>query len=153
MHRQDGIVPGGGLAGRPGRVYACTRPSKHGIFFGPLPGKGARVEARPTCPVRSRHTEEVSMSMELSVVRASAARRIAVRCIAVTVAASLWGCSRTDGLPIANFATSEGQLLVRAKSIQWGPAPPSLPAGAKAALLQGNPGASGPFVMRLQLPA
>ena len=93
------------------------------------------------------------MSRESSAGRASTARRIAGTYVAVAVAASLWGCSRTDGPTAANFATSDGQLLVRAKSIRWGPAPPSFPAGAKAALLQGNPAASGPFVIRLQLPA
>ena len=41
-----------------------------------------------------------------------------------------------------------------ADKVQWGPAPPILPAGAQLAVLEGNPGAKkGPVVMRLKLPA
>ena len=34
----------------------------------------------------------------------------------------------------------------------WGPAPPSLPKGAKFAVVSGNPGQAGPFVIRLKFP-
>lgn len=37
--------------------------------------------------------------------------------------------------------------------ITWGPAPAILPAGARAAVLQGNPADPGPFTLRLVLPA
>lgn len=37
--------------------------------------------------------------------------------------------------------------------IKWGPAPPSLPRGAQAAVLYGDPGKEGIFVLRLRLPA
>jgi quercetin dioxygenase-like cupin family protein len=36
--------------------------------------------------------------------------------------------------------------------IKWGDAPPNLPAGAKIAVLQGDPGKPGPFTIRLKLP-
>jgi len=36
--------------------------------------------------------------------------------------------------------------------IKWGDGPPSLPAGAKLAVLEGDPAKEGPFVMRLRLP-
>src|SRR5687767_13293048 len=36
--------------------------------------------------------------------------------------------------------------------IKWMDGPPSLPKGAKVALLEGNPTLEGPFTMRLQLP-
>ena len=36
--------------------------------------------------------------------------------------------------------------------IKWADGPASLPAGAKVALLEGNPAQEGPFTMRLQLP-
>jgi quercetin dioxygenase-like cupin family protein len=39
-----------------------------------------------------------------------------------------------------------------AEGLQWGDAPPTLPKGAKLAVLQGDPGKAGPFVMRLMLP-
>lgn len=38
------------------------------------------------------------------------------------------------------------------EGLQWGDVPPMLPKGAKLAILQGDPGKAGPFVMRLQLP-
>ena len=38
------------------------------------------------------------------------------------------------------------------EGLQWGDAPPVLPKGAKLAVLQGDPGKAGPFVIRLQLP-
>jgi quercetin dioxygenase-like cupin family protein len=43
--------------------------------------------------------------------------------------------------------------VVPADAVQWGAAPPSLPAGAQAAVLFGNPAQPGPFVLRLKFPA
>jgi hypothetical protein len=37
--------------------------------------------------------------------------------------------------------------------VKWGPAPPSLPPGAQAAILPGSPAKKGPFVIRLKFPA
>ena len=36
--------------------------------------------------------------------------------------------------------------------VKWGDAPPNLPAGAKLAVLQGDPGKAGPYTVRLQAP-
>jgi quercetin dioxygenase-like cupin family protein len=36
--------------------------------------------------------------------------------------------------------------------VKFGPAPPSIPAGAELAVLHGDPGKKGPYVMRLRLP-
>ena len=38
------------------------------------------------------------------------------------------------------------------ETIEWKAGPPSLPAGAKMAVLEGDPTKDGPFVMRLQFP-
>jgi quercetin dioxygenase-like cupin family protein len=43
--------------------------------------------------------------------------------------------------------------IVLADAIKWGPAPPSLPSGAQAAVLMGSPAKEGPFVLRLKFPA
>lgn len=43
--------------------------------------------------------------------------------------------------------------VVPADAVKWGPAPPSLPAGAQAAALLGSPAKEGPFVLRLKFPA
>jgi quercetin dioxygenase-like cupin family protein len=47
----------------------------------------------------------------------------------------------------------ENEGFVNPKDIKWGPAPPAIPKGAKIAVLQGDPFKSGPFVMRLMVPA
>jgi len=45
------------------------------------------------------------------------------------------------------------QAQVNANDLKWGSAPPVFPAGAKMAVLAGDPGKAGPFVVRLKLPA
>jgi quercetin dioxygenase-like cupin family protein len=44
-------------------------------------------------------------------------------------------------------------VAVDAAQVQWGEAPPVLNKGAQLAVLSGNPGAAGPFVIRLKMPA
>jgi quercetin dioxygenase-like cupin family protein len=50
-------------------------------------------------------------------------------------------------------AADPHHTMVPADTMQWGPAPPSLPPGAQAAVLLGSPGKEGPFVIRLKFPA
>ena len=47
----------------------------------------------------------------------------------------------------------EHHVVVPVDKVQWNPAPPILPPGAQLAVLEGNPGAKGPIVMRLKFPA
>jgi quercetin dioxygenase-like cupin family protein len=55
---------------------------------------------------------------------------------------------------LSAFAAAEADhVMINASDIKWGDAPPSLPAGAKAAVLFGDPNAQGPFGLRLKLPA
>ena len=55
---------------------------------------------------------------------------------------------------IASFASAEDALTVIAPNeVKWGPGPKALPAGAKAAVLFGDPTKEGPFALRLKLPA
>ena len=49
-------------------------------------------------------------------------------------------------------APASTHAMVHAASIQWGEAPPMLPRGAQAAVLSGDPGKPGPFVIRLKAP-
>jgi anti-sigma factor ChrR (cupin superfamily) len=51
------------------------------------------------------------------------------------------------------LAQEPHHLVVPVDKVQWGPAPPILPPGAQFAVLEGNPGAKGPVVMRLKFPA
>ena len=64
-------------------------------------------------------------------------------------------------LTAASIATASGALaqdqhagmqIYEAASITWKDGPPSLPAGARMAVLEGDPTKEGPFTMRLQLP-
>ena len=43
-------------------------------------------------------------------------------------------------------------VIVLPDQVTWAPAPPSFPAGAKAAVLEGDPKQAGPFTMRLSFP-
>jgi quercetin dioxygenase-like cupin family protein len=54
---------------------------------------------------------------------------------------------------LAAAADTADVTLVNASSIKWQDAPPSLPKGAKIAVLHGDPGKPGPFTMRLRAPA
>lgn len=55
-------------------------------------------------------------------------------------------------LPRAAIAAADA-VMVNSETIKWGDAPPSLPKGAKIAVLYGDPSKSGPFCMRLMAPA
>src|ERR1700754_2958818 len=58
-------------------------------------------------------------------------------------------------LVLAASAGAEGgrATFVEASAVKYGEAPPVLPKGAQLAVLQGDPGKAGPFVMRLKVPA
>lgn len=49
-------------------------------------------------------------------------------------------------------ATAQHVIVAVPDSITWGDAPSVLPAGAKAAVLEGNPTKPGPFTLRLSFP-
>jgi len=59
------------------------------------------------------------------------------------------------------YAASDGQSpqsdthhrIVQPDQVQWSSGPDALPPGAQAAVLEGDPKQSGPFTMRLKMPA
>jgi hypothetical protein len=53
----------------------------------------------------------------------------------------------------ASAAATQQAVVAVPGSITWGAAPAVLPAGAKAAVLEGDPSQPGPFTLRLWLPA
>jgi len=53
---------------------------------------------------------------------------------------------------VATQAGDAHHTVVPGDSVKWGPAPPSLPPGAQAAMLLGSPAKEGPFVLRLKFP-
>lgn len=72
------------------------------------------------------------------------------RCLTVHLA-SLAAVALTFGA-VPAYA-QPAHVLVPADKVQWGPAPPVLPAGAQIAVLEGNPSEKGPITLRLRLPA
>ncbi|MCF6116393.1 cupin domain-containing protein [Mesorhizobium muleiense] len=55
---------------------------------------------------------------------------------------------------IASFASAEdAHTVITPNEVKWGPGPKTLPAGAEAAVLFGDPTKEGPFALRLKLPA
>ena len=55
----------------------------------------------------------------------------------------------TGGVALAQSA----HVLQSVDQAQWGPAPPMIPAGAKIAILSGDPGKPAPYAVRLKFPA
>jgi len=53
---------------------------------------------------------------------------------------------------VALALTATPSQAQKAAKLTWGPAPPFLPAGAKFALVSGDPGKAGPFEIQLDLP-
>jgi len=62
--------------------------------------------------------------------------------MAILTLSPAWGADATAEMTMVNPA-----------SIQWQDAPPSLPKGAKVAVMHGDPGKPGPFTIRLRAPA
>ncbi len=61
--------------------------------------------------------------------------------------------NQTQATPQAEPAAAPTHKVVSAEQVSWTPGPPSLPAGAQAAVLYGDPTKEGQFVMRLKVPA
>jgi len=61
-------------------------------------------------------------------------------------------CSLAFALDEKPMAKAE-HVMFSGSDLKWGDAPPSLPAGAKLAVLSGDPGKAGMFTIRLQMPA
>jgi quercetin dioxygenase-like cupin family protein len=71
------------------------------------------------------------------------------------ILATLISLASVTASDTATFAQSAHghHTMVSADAVKWGPAPPSLPPGAQAAILLGSPAKEGPFVLRLKFPA
>jgi hypothetical protein len=71
--------------------------------------------------------------------------------LAATVAAlALWTGAQAGGEKGGHG--DDKHIVVRPADVKWGPGPPALPAGVKAAILVGDPGKPGPYVLRVQMP-
>jgi hypothetical protein len=79
-------------------------------------------------------------------------RTLSRSCIIRFVAVSIGSAALVVALTQPH-AAEQHHKVVPADAITWGPAPPSLPPGAQAAVLLGSPAKEGPFVLRLKFPA
>ena len=52
-----------------------------------------------------------------------------------------------------NAALADDHVIAPPDSLKWSAGPPSLPAGAQIAIVSGDPGKEGLYVLRLKLPA
>jgi hypothetical protein len=60
-------------------------------------------------------------------------------------------CTLTSA-PVLAADPMTDPTFISARDIKWGDPPPALPKGAKFAVLYGDPGKAGPYVIRLMLP-
>jgi len=62
--------------------------------------------------------------------------------------------SVSSGVVMAQAAPTAGShvIVVTPDKVAWSPAPNALPAGARLAVLEGNPFEAGPYTMRLSMP-
>jgi mannose-6-phosphate isomerase-like protein (cupin superfamily) len=58
--------------------------------------------------------------------------------------------TRTDTMVSASGTAADN---ANDGGLTWGPAPPGLPAGARVAVVSGDPGKAGPFTVRIDMPA
>ena len=77
----------------------------------------------------------------------------ATRSLAIRLTALSLGAAALLGTAAQGQAMEKHHTVVPADAVKWGPAPPSLPPGAQAAVLLGHPAKPGPFVLRLKFPA
>ena len=54
---------------------------------------------------------------------------------------------------LPSVASAMDKIAVQPNALKWGPAPASLPPGAQLAVVTGDPGKDGPYVIRARLPA
>ena len=79
-------------------------------------------------------------------------RTPAVLAAAAALAGSMAVRAAAQQVPMASPAPA-GHLMVEAAKVVWGPAPAALPAGAKSAVLKGDPAREEAFVIRVWVPA
>jgi quercetin dioxygenase-like cupin family protein len=69
-----------------------------------------------------------------------------------SVTALIMFATATAAALTAAAQTMPQHTIVKSGDVKWSPGPPSIPPGAQAAVLFGNPGKDGLFALRLKLP-
>lgn len=57
------------------------------------------------------------------------------------------------GLSMLPAFAADEHVIAMPDTLKWGPPPPAYPKGAEFAVITGNPGQEGPFVLRIKAPA
>ena len=73
-------------------------------------------------------------------------RKLALSAVALLAVAAV-------GVALAAAPQPAGHLVVKHDQLTWGPVPPVFPAGGELAVVSGNPGGDGFFVVRARMPA
>jgi quercetin dioxygenase-like cupin family protein len=81
-------------------------------------------------------------------VKSTSCSRLVIRAVAIALGSAVIVLALTQPQ-----AAEPHHTVVSGDAIEWGPAPPSLPPGAQAAVLLGSPAKEGPFVLRLKFPS
>jgi hypothetical protein len=69
--------------------------------------------------------------------------------LVAAAALAVWTGAQAGGEK--GHGTDKGHVIVRPDSIQWVPAPPGLPAGARIAVLSGDPTKTGLYALRVKM--
>ncbi|HYE95756.1 MAG TPA: cupin domain-containing protein [Rubricoccaceae bacterium] len=85
---------------------------------------------------------------------------LAAACLALAACTPTQQAQRTPAArpapspaPAAHGSHDADHLMVTPADVRWSPGPPSLPPGARAMAVEGNPAEAGPFTLRLWFPA
>jgi quercetin dioxygenase-like cupin family protein len=73
--------------------------------------------------------------------------------VSLLSSANGWTSDAGSGQGAASAPAATPHVMMTPEQVQWKDGPASLPAGAKMAVLQGDPAKPGLFTMRLQMPA
>jgi anti-sigma factor ChrR (cupin superfamily) len=73
--------------------------------------------------------------------------------ISLSLVAAVFGAEEAAAKkPAHKMASMEKPVMLTPGDLKWGDAPPVFSAGAKLAVLEGDPGKAGPYTVRLQIP-
>ncbi len=69
------------------------------------------------------------------------------------IAVGAVGLAVLSTIGVAQEKTTSSHLMLTAPELKWGDPPPVFRKGARMAVVSGDPGKAGPFVVRLKMPA
>ena len=73
--------------------------------------------------------------------------------VVVAIASVVIGAEEKKKADASSVSAAEQHKVLNPADLQWGDPPPGFPAGAKVALLSGDPGKSGVYTVRMRAPA